>query len=84
MPSYQYVCDTCNTEFTEFYRSFASAAEFIAKAPCVACNAESHRVQSVPFAALLFGNPEGYNKPAASKRFSTKLAAQSGNEWSGG
>ena len=85
MPSYQYVCTTCNNEFTEFYRSFAAGAEFIDEAPCKQCQGKADRVQSVPLQAALYGSPEGYFRPSPTKRFTTKtVSKEDGNQWSGG
>jgi putative FmdB family regulatory protein len=50
------------------------------KATCPDCGKPAPRILfSRTLEPLMYGNPEGYGKPAAGKRHSYKLAAQSGN-----
>lgn len=78
MPIYEYDCPVGHHS-TKLYTTFKEAEPFIDSAQCSECGVEAKRVQSVPFEAHFYGNPDGYYKPSPSKRFSTKLVNSNGN-----
>jgi hypothetical protein len=82
VPYHNFVCEN-DHETEKLFLSF-KAAEGVETIDCETCGRPAERILSVPFQPLCFGNPEGYGKPAASKRYSYKLATQKGNADSAG
>lgn len=83
MPYYEYLCPNMH-ETTEFFPTFGEAAPFIDGVACTICGEHAVRVFSVPLEAHFYGNPDGYHKPSATKRYSYKKSMSTGNETSMG
>lgn len=83
MPIKEFRCDECGTITEKFFRSF-SAAEGVDQVNCPRCVGRARLIFSVPLPAMFYGNPDGYHKPSATKRYSTKLVAQKGNDAAAG
>lgn len=91
MPIYEYECKE-HGRFEVFFTTFSVAQAFEGWTQCMAtddlarlCLEPSPRVMSVPCEAMLYGNPDGYHKPSATKRHSTKLVSSiEGNKGAAG
>jgi hypothetical protein len=82
VPYLEYRCQEGHTT-EKFFRSITEG-EASPSIQCLACRKPALKIFSIPLPAHFYGNPEGYDKPSPAKRFSTKLAAQSGNSGSMG
>lgn len=82
MPIHEFKCPSGHiTE--KLFLSFG-AAHGVDVIPCGTCEEAGTKIDSVPLPAHFYGNPDGYDRPSPAKRYSTKLAAQNGNEHSMG
>lgn len=69
----EYRCE--NGHITEeFFRTISAAAE-VATIQCSQCGQMASKIISTPLGFALYGSPEGYYKPSATKRSSTKLVS---------
>jgi hypothetical protein len=79
MPIYEYRCPNGH-EFEEFFASFSEARPYEDTIVCQLseeCNEIAIRAfLTPPLEAMMYGNPEGYGKPSATKRHNTKLVSQ--------
>lgn len=84
MPIHEYKCVQGHT-FEKLFLTF-KAADDAKGLVCPTCRGTAKRVEfSVPYPALLLGNPEGYHKPSPTKRYSyKKVSSLEGNRGSGG
>lgn len=97
MPHYEFDCPR-HGRIKRFYKSFPEAASHIDRTVCGEvtkdgttlddrefCGEIAQRALSAPFQPICYGNPEGYGKPSATKRYSTKLVSQKdGNKYAAG
>lgn len=82
MPIHQYRCP--EGHITErFFKTFA-AADDVTITFCEHCEGVGERIISTPLPAMFYGNPDGYHKPSATKRYNTKLVTQKGNAHAAG
>lgn len=81
MPTYEFKCMNC-AEVTELFYKTISAADGVEGTVCPACGGMARRANiTAPLPAHLYGNPDGYHKPSATKRFNTKTVSQkTGND----
>ena len=71
--TYQYECPTCKATMEKFFRSISAGD---APQVCEKCGAPTKKQFSRILGFGLYGNPEGYAKPSACKRFNTKTVSQ--------
>jgi hypothetical protein len=88
MPYMEYEC-ILGHRTEQFYKTISAAedAKAIACPKCSELNSTKFavKVPSRPLEAHLYGNPEGYHKPGATKRFNTKTVSQKdGNKYAAG
>lgn len=83
MPIYEYDCPAGH-RLEKFFTTFSEAEKHEDKTKCAEHNRTARRVQSVPLPGHFYGDPAGYDRPSPTKRYSTKLATQKGNEHSAG
>lgn len=77
MPIHDYQCAFGHT-FERFFKTFkeAEGVNAIQCEKCLPCRNVATRVEfSVPSEGMFYGNPDGYAKPSATKRYSTKLVS---------
>ena len=84
MPFYEYRCTehrdrpdspASSFEFTVFFKTFSEAEEYADQALCD-CGETATRIPSSPLGFGLYGDPTGYSKPSATKRFNTKTVSK--------
>lgn len=76
MPTLEFRCIKCS-HVTELFFKTISEGERVLFTHCEKCAGLSPKaIVSPPLEAMLYGNPDGYHKPAATKRFSTKTVSQ--------
>lgn len=82
MPIWSYSCKHCTHKFELIFLTFKDAEENSQIAKCPKCGKKVNRDEfALPAQHLsFFGSPDGYHKPAPSKRHSTKLKDKKGND----
>ncbi len=74
MPFHEFKCPEGHVT-EKFFKSF-SAAEGVETIDCTVCSASANRIVSAPLGFGFYGDPAGYHKPSALKRFNTKTASK--------
>ena len=79
MPIIEFRCTQCNYTFDKLFW-FPEVKDEMYEA-CPRCGKDTPRILfSRTLEPHFYGNPDGYSAPSPTKRYSTKLVAQSGND----
>jgi predicted nucleic acid-binding Zn ribbon protein len=77
MPFYEYVCEKNSHHFERFFKTFGAAEEHSETTICD-CGSTAQRIASVILGVALYGNPDGFEHPSPTKRWSTSHVNQVG------
>lgn len=77
MPFLEFKCQLDHV--TEQLFTTVSAGEKVDQIDCPQCGAKAYKIFSVPLGFGFYGKPQGYHKPSALQRHSTKLINERGN-----
>jgi hypothetical protein len=74
VPYLEFECP--NGHVTEKFFKLISEGEAVTDIHCETCYQRATKIISRPLGFGLYGDPAGYDKPSATKRFNTKVVSQ--------